>query len=409
MATYTGKNNNDFKFITSDTLPLDTRNKSDYASAVRFSESGRSMVEMLGVLAVIGVSSIGGIMGYSYSMDKYRANQTVNDVMLRAVDIMTQMSQGKDPNLEPEWGTKGTVYDMETIYDPENNTYGIVVDGVPSRVCQMVGDTLKTQATVYVGVTERSDTATSDPCESSEENSMEFYFEPIEMAFDCYPACGEGEICRWGECVIEKIEYTKWPTDTDCTEDSDCGICGYCSSNICRKRAGQVCTTASGESGMCYWGECLPSGCTYDKNPCRGKFEYCASPNTSNTEAFPNGRTGVCVKADFKPVTAEDTEYWVSNTTISWWDAYAGCKAIGKEIISAADLVTSSDGSEWQGEYGVLPRKELAKVLQRKLGNWGIWVAEPTDDPAKAVYASTTGGVRSDVTRSYNYSFTVCK
>ena len=38
-------------------------------------EHGRSMVEMLGVLAVIGVLSIGGIAGYTLGMNKYRANQ----------------------------------------------------------------------------------------------------------------------------------------------------------------------------------------------------------------------------------------------------------------------------------------------------------------------------------------------
>ena len=37
-------------------------------------ESGRSMVEMLGVLAIIGVLSIGGIAGYTMSMDRHRAN-----------------------------------------------------------------------------------------------------------------------------------------------------------------------------------------------------------------------------------------------------------------------------------------------------------------------------------------------
>ncbi len=366
------------------------------------------MVEMLGVLAVIGVLSIGGITGYSYGMDKYRANQTINDIMLRAVDIMTQMYQGKDPDLEPEWGTKGTVYDMEVIYDATNNTWGIVVDGVPSRICQMVGDALKTQATIYVGNDERIDMTVSDPCESSEENSMEFYFDPIEMTFECNSVCGEGQICRWGECVNENIEYTKWPTDTACTEDSDCGPCGFCSSNVCFKHEGKDCTTTSGGNGMCYWGECLPSGCTYDENPCRGKYEYCASPNSSSTEAFPSGRTGACVKADFKPIMVEDKEYWVSNTTISWWDADAGCKAIGKEIISAADLVTNSDGSEWQGAYGTLTQKELAKVLRRKLGYWGIWVAEPTDNPKEAVYVYTNGHV-TRVGRSYSYTFTVCK
>ncbi len=38
-------------------------------------ENGRSMVEMLGVLAIIGVLSIGGIAGYTMAMNKYKANE----------------------------------------------------------------------------------------------------------------------------------------------------------------------------------------------------------------------------------------------------------------------------------------------------------------------------------------------
>ena len=41
-------------------------------------QSGRSMVEMLGVLAIIGVLSIGGISGYTLSMRRYRANQVLD-------------------------------------------------------------------------------------------------------------------------------------------------------------------------------------------------------------------------------------------------------------------------------------------------------------------------------------------
>ena len=44
-------------------------------------ESGRSMVEMLGVLAIIGVLSIGGIAGYRTAMDSHHASQTVDRIM----------------------------------------------------------------------------------------------------------------------------------------------------------------------------------------------------------------------------------------------------------------------------------------------------------------------------------------
>lgn len=38
-------------------------------------QSGRSMVEMLGVLAVVGVLTIGGVAGYRYAMEKNKMNE----------------------------------------------------------------------------------------------------------------------------------------------------------------------------------------------------------------------------------------------------------------------------------------------------------------------------------------------
>ena len=42
-------------------------------------ESGRSMIEMLGVLAIIGVLSIGGLAAYNTAMDRHAANELLND------------------------------------------------------------------------------------------------------------------------------------------------------------------------------------------------------------------------------------------------------------------------------------------------------------------------------------------
>ena len=52
-------------------------------------ESGRSMVEMLGVLAIIGVLSIGGIAGYTLAMNRYRANEILNAASDVAITAMS--------------------------------------------------------------------------------------------------------------------------------------------------------------------------------------------------------------------------------------------------------------------------------------------------------------------------------
>lgn len=43
------------------------------------SQSGRSMVEMLGVLAIIGVLSVGGIAGYKTAMERHITNQVLQE------------------------------------------------------------------------------------------------------------------------------------------------------------------------------------------------------------------------------------------------------------------------------------------------------------------------------------------
>ena len=59
-------------------------------------QTGRSMIEMLGVLAIIGVLSVGGIAGYSKAMTKYRINKTADQVSQLAQGIRTLYASQKN-------------------------------------------------------------------------------------------------------------------------------------------------------------------------------------------------------------------------------------------------------------------------------------------------------------------------
>ena len=76
-------------------------------------QSGRSMVEMLGVLAVTGVLSIGGITGYNYAMNKHRANQVLQDIRLLYQEI-------KYPNTVQQIVNGGHFPDIEIDFQSEN-------------------------------------------------------------------------------------------------------------------------------------------------------------------------------------------------------------------------------------------------------------------------------------------------
>lgn len=53
--------------------------------------SGRSMIEMLGVLAIIGVLSAGGIMGYSTAMESHKVNKFMEMASYSAAMIQADL------------------------------------------------------------------------------------------------------------------------------------------------------------------------------------------------------------------------------------------------------------------------------------------------------------------------------
>ena len=62
-------------------------------------ESGRSMIEMLGVLAIIGVLSVGGIAGYSQAMNKFKVSKTTDQIQTLVTNIRTLTASQKNYNL----------------------------------------------------------------------------------------------------------------------------------------------------------------------------------------------------------------------------------------------------------------------------------------------------------------------
>ena len=55
----------------------------------KIEQAGRSMVEMLGVLAIIGVLSVGGISGYSKAMAKFKLTKVQDQLSMMIMNIRT--------------------------------------------------------------------------------------------------------------------------------------------------------------------------------------------------------------------------------------------------------------------------------------------------------------------------------
>ena len=177
----------------------------------KLSQSGRSMVEMLGTLAIIGVLSIGGIAGYNYGINKYRANTIINDIMLRATDAIAQFDTTGDANLS-EWPT---ITAGKYTIGLEDETIGIQVDGLPKELCEMVYEGMKNHADIKFNATIYEQE--NDTLECGDTNTMVFYVEdtinigqgeqlPDQTECSTNKECQTEDVCMG--CIIPEGQET---------------------------------------------------------------------------------------------------------------------------------------------------------------------------------------------------------
>ena len=101
--------------------------------SIAYSKSGRSMIEMLGVLAIIGVLSIGAIVGFRYAMDKDKANKIMNDVSLVYAAVETSertYSDWADIRISSESGLDFKVFKGISTY--------VKAVGITGNVCNQL-------------------------------------------------------------------------------------------------------------------------------------------------------------------------------------------------------------------------------------------------------------------------------
>ncbi len=156
---------------------------------MRVNEQGRSMIEMLGVLAIVGVLSVGGIAGYSKAMNKFKTNKISDQVQMISTNIRTLFSsqrtyEGLNNGMAVQAGLVpsemynaasvsgsldssfkitnafgGSVYiaAADQASTGDNMAFTIAIDGVPQSSCVSIattdwgGDTGSGLAAMYIG------------------------------------------------------------------------------------------------------------------------------------------------------------------------------------------------------------------------------------------------------------------
>ena len=215
-------------------------------------QSGRSLVEMLGVLAIIGVLSVGAIGGYNYAMNRYRANEILKGVSARAMTASMEKSQTHTLTLAGhEDNINGYVVGTEAAPGEDNGRFAIKVAGVPEEICGLLLEN-KPEQTLFV----YGGDGTAATC-SDGENTVAFVFND-NLSTDLKANDYNGD-----ESGCTGAGYTLCADDT-CRADCCAGVdttCQTCASDGTTAPKEGSCTLSEPGDGVCSNGSCVADPC----------------------------------------------------------------------------------------------------------------------------------------------------
>ena len=243
-------------------------------------ETGRSMVEMLGVLAIIGVLSIGGIQGYTYAMNKYRANNVLNEMNIASLHLATTLLSSRNAQ---KMIALGEPYDSGTLtheaypfdygcgnYDSEERSchqeetgFWAKISDVPEKVCQQILSEAKQLPNI---VEQRLNGVAVEDGAGCEENNEIMLLFNADGSGELAKNCGNGV----GEEPEEPTPTVSCPENT--SEDGQGGLATTLTDTATGKVLNCYCIEVDTKytNGTC---ETLPASCTSNADCNRG--DYC--------------------------------------------------------------------------------------------------------------------------------------
>ena len=158
-------------------------------------ETGRSMIEMLGVLAIIGVLSVGGLAGYNKMLSQYKVNTSLEQVGMIASKISA-------------YGSGADTYDGLSVESArklgapvaDSNPYDGGIDVRASQIESANSNDKQAYVIVFSGLTEDACVALGSSAWANVRNSS-------------FIGLGVGKAGK--ENTIEKALYIGCPGNTD--------------------------------------------------------------------------------------------------------------------------------------------------------------------------------------------------
>ena len=318
--------------------------------APRRCQAGRTLLEMLAVLAIIGVLSVAALMGFRYALDKHKANSIYQDVHLLALHVM---DTGKDTVPSDFYPQSGMIFGIDTT--TYANGFVVTVSDVSEKVCDKIMAANDTSIEeVYVG----SEGHTT--CSGSQTMGFMFLYDgSLSSGGGTSGGSGSGEepedpcagmVCQHGGSYVDGMchcvnGYTGDYCEIEPNLCADVVLtacqasCDPVTGLIVNQSDGTACTTSDNQSGTCLNGICEASSSCEDGIEVIGK----------------NGHA-----------------YCRSHSTMNWEGASAYCITLGRTLATMEQLCNIDDTQKWDGSTG------NGKCLNLKASEgYYLWSATP--------------------------------
>ena len=233
-------------------------------------QTGRSMIEMLAVLAIIGVLSIAALVGFTYAMNKHRANTVTHDVMLLATEVLLT---GKETIPSDFYPASNKQFDIALTADGFEITVSDVTDAVYDRIEELIQDPIEEvrrtgQGVTYVFGLETNGSGGPAPDPTPpEEDKCEGLI------------CQHGGSCLDGVCrCVNGYSGTYCEIEPDPCLNVTCQNGGTCSEGVCQCVNGYSGTYCEIEPDACYGVSCNGHGtCSNGVCTCTDGYtgDYC--------------------------------------------------------------------------------------------------------------------------------------
>ena len=280
---------------------------------MKISETGRSMVEMLGVLAIMGVLTVGVMLGYRYAMDRILTNSIITGVRARSVIIGQQRVLGQPLNLSefhPDT-EKDLIYGRFEVKAFNNYMYeneesqAMEVHNIPRRVCENIRMlTFPDETITLVNGSDMGECLPDGPrgADTGLTNAQGFldgeYHNVVTFIFaGLGEACSVNQDCQEGLCCVSLEEGGRgcsW-----CEDPTDCDQCQEWNGTTCVNKAeGARCLWTPARDGCCTAGVCgaCPDKC--DGNTCNRLCQTCNSATGECVNHTDGTGCGVCKRCE---------------------------------------------------------------------------------------------------------------